>query len=203
MATADGRLITAQYRRRLLSTRDRAVQLVLGAWAVTNVDDPRSVGRFAMAGAATVAAAQRTAVMMSSGYVGDFVSAETGVRAAPLLVDAERWAGRTLEGVPLGEVMTRAAIVTRVARVQRSPYSEVTGRALLVRRVRTELVGTARAALDAGMLESPAVERFEISTSAACCQVCSSLAAHGPRHVGTDVHFHDHCRCTLQPVVDG
>lgn len=201
MVSADGRLVTARYRRRLLDVRDRTVALVLAAWATTNVDDPTSVSRFAAIGAATVSAGQRAAVTMSERYLGDFVESETGTRPAAVLLDADRWVGVTLEGIALGMVMTRAAIVTRVARAQRSPYSESAGPALLTRRVRSELVGTARSSADAAMVESPAVDRFEIATSATCCGVCSHIAAEGERRLGTQVQFHDHCRCTLQPVL--
>lgn len=172
-------------------------------WRGVDVDDPASVALFARAGTAMVTAAQQQAVVLSDGYVAAYTSVTLGRRVSPVGVTAGPLLGRTTAGRPIGEVLTRAAITARVTRAAGGKTADMrqAGTNLLNRRLGTEIQETARGGLYEAMDASPHVSRFAVITGPTRCPTCASIAAQGPRAVGSQVKFHDHCRCILQPVV--
>lgn len=200
-----GEQLTVAHRQLVLRIRNAAAVAVVRRWADVDIDDPRSVSRFAAVGAAIVTSAQRQAAAAGVTFVAGFVAAELSLELEVLAIDVAAIAGHTLEGRQLGEVMTRAAIVARVQRrlgASRPKAYQSAGH-LLVRRIRTEVVEANRSAVLAGMTASPRVDHYEVVSAAGRCRICAGLAAGAPRTTNDRPRFHDHCRCTLRPVFAG
>ncbi|MBK9181404.1 MAG: hypothetical protein IPM45_17980 [Acidimicrobiales bacterium] len=192
--------LTAAYRARVRRLAGRTVATVVDWWDGLDVDDTDAVAVFARRSARTVAAAQIEAVAGADGYVAGYVAAR-GVPARPVGLNPARWAGRTIDGAPVGRVAVGAVISTRAARADSHPAPRTVGTAVLTRRLGDTVVDTARAAERAAMDAQPAVAGFDVVAAPDACPFCADLAAGEQRLLDADVEFHPHCRCTTRPVV--
>lgn len=202
MASTEGNLLTAAYRRQQLAVRASALQDVSRAWQLWTPGRVESFGRFTDLAVPLLAARYGQAAALAVGYYRRFRAAE-GVRGG----DTPQLPGplRPDDVIP----SLRATGLAGTMRAIRAGFSvQAASRAGL-----TQALGTAgrvtlnggRAAIVASVGADPAAQGWQRIASGGACDFCRMLASRGPAYKSdrtASFEAHDHCACSAEPVFE-
>ena len=155
--------------------------------------------------AGTVAAleqAQRAGVNLTAAYIAAFIGSELGRRAIEVpQIDADRFAGLSEDGqpvgVPLGKTLIGVKAALKDGKEPQAALMEQAHRA--VRLTASAVMSAPRAALSDQIQTHPMIVGWRRVTSGGC-GACLAAAARGySRH--EHLRVHPHCHCTQEPVI--
>lgn len=202
MASAEGDLLTAAYRRQQLAVRAGALQDVSRAWQLWTPGRVESFGRFTDLAVPLLAARYGQAAALAAGYYRRFRAAEGAKGADPAKLPAPL---RPEDVIP----SLRATGLAGTMRALRAGFSaQAASRAGL-----TQALGSAgrltlnggRAAIVAAVGADPAAKGWQRIASGGACDFCRMLASRGPAYKSdrtADFLAHDHCACSAEPVFE-
>lgn len=197
--------ITDTYRARTIALRRRLVVAAAGAWRL-QVDqlDETFAAWLATAGR-LLTLTQAELARQADGYLAAFVGSELGTAAAPAGVDVAAFAGVTVDGRPVRELLAPALFTVKQALGAGRPFEQASalGRARGVRNVTYEAASTADRALDEAIAAEPRVRGWRRVTSTRPCGACIAAATGAVQKTSVVLERHPHCSCSKEPVVAG
>lgn len=204
-AEAESVRITDVYRAQTIEARRR---IALAAGALWQIDPERleeSFGFWLSRMALLLAATQADLARLSDAYVATFVSSELGEAVAPVGVDVGAYAGKTIDGRAVADVLGPALFTVKRLVGDGKPFEQASaaGRARAVRNVEVETAGASRAALDEALEREPRVRGWRRVTSRRPCGACLAARTGAIQKTSELLRTHPHCSCSKEPVVEG
>lgn len=195
--------ITDAFRSRVVAMSRQTLVALAAAWSLDPVRLEQSFADWVAHTTALVSAVQTVGVQLASAYVAAFVGSELGEAISPPVLDPAKYAGLTVDGRPLAEVLI-PALFTVKARIADGADFEAASRAGQARALRNagyELDNAIRSGLNDAMASEPRIIGWRRVTGGLPCGACAGDADGAIQAEEETLLVHPACQCTKEPVV--
>lgn len=197
--------ITDAYRARLVALRRRIVVAVGAAWSLDPEHLDETFRTWLGRADRLITDAQAVGARLSDAYVAAFVGSELDQAVTPAGLDLARYAGVTMDGRPIREVLAPAIFTVKRELGRGAGFDQAAnaGRARAIRNTTSELRASSDAALDDAIAAEPRIRGWRRVTSGRPCGACLAAATGAVQQTDEVMLVHPSCSCTKEPVVGG